>query len=234
MEPSTKAQPVHVLLVAAPGEAREAYERELRRVGVSFDALDSPAGLRGPVAERPFNGLLLDLATWIRCPAQKRGPLQGVLERFPVLRLLYNPEQGGMRGVTLGGTVQQARDLEAFLLEQCAGFTPRSFRMAERQAAICNVLTLEQPDQPPAEGQRAVTRNVSEAGCFLISCRDFAQGQQLWLVFKELADHEPIAATVRWTQPWGEAMRLPGAGVSFDSLSENQQRALRALHREPA
>lgn len=234
MEPSTRALPVHVLLVSTPGEARTIYERELGRLGVVYDALDSPADLRGLVAERPYNGILLDLATWIRCPAQKRGKLQGVLERFPVLRLLYNPEQGGMRGVTLGGTVQQARDLEAFLREQCAGFPPRSFRMVERQSAICNVLLLDGPGQDLDKGQRAVTSNVSEAGCFLISCREFQQGEHLWLVFKELADHEPIAATVRWLQPWGQAMRLPGAGVSFDSLSENQQLALRALHREPA
>ena len=234
MDLSAKAQLIHVLLVAAPGEARDACERELVRVGVSYDALDSPADLRGPVAERLYNGLLLDLATWIRCPAQKRSTLQGVIERFPVLRLLYNPEQGGLRGVTLGGTVQQARDMEAFLLEQCAAFPARSFRMAERQSAICNVRILERPDQPEAEGLRAVTSNVSEAGCFLISCRDFAAGQQLWLAFTDFDSHEPIAATVRWLRPWGESMRLPGAGVSFEALNEKQQRALRSLHREPA
>lgn len=53
-------------------------------------------------------------------------------------------------------------------------------------------------------------------------------------MFKDLDDHELIAATVRWLRLRGDPMRLHGVGVSFDAFNEKQQRALRSLHREPA
>lgn len=210
---------IRVLLVAERGEARDAYERELARIGVTFDVLGGPTDQSAEQEGRSYHGILLDLPTWIRCPAREREHLQAVLEHFPVLRLLHNQEQGGIRGVSLGATVRRARDMDGFLLKECAVFRPRPLRMSERRELNCNVLILRSPDQSPEQGERGVTSNVSATGCFVIAFGVFEVDQEVWLVFREgdLPGLDgPARCAVRWLRPWGTARRLPGIGVTFE------------------
>ncbi|MES9995657.1 PilZ domain-containing protein [Desulfovibrio aminophilus] len=210
---------LQVLLVAEPGDARSAYELELARLGVAFDVIGDPGGWPAGAEGRTYNGILLDLPTWIRCPTRDRENLQAVLEHFPVLRLLYNQEQGGIRGVSLGATVRQARDMDGFLLKECAGFHPRPLRMSERRDAARSVLILRGPDQTPEQGERAATTNVSATGCFVVAFGRFEVGQELWLLFGEddpPGQGVPVRCIVRWLRPWGVSRRLPGIGVAFE------------------
>ena len=42
----------------------------------------------------------------------------------------------------------------------------------------------------------------------------------------DLYDQSPISGIVRHKIKWGEAMVIPGIGVAFESISENQRRSL--------
>ncbi|WP_415519680.1 MAG: PilZ domain-containing protein [Desulfovibrio aminophilus] len=225
---------LRVLLVAEPGDARSAYEQELARLGVTFDAIDGPGGRPAGAEGRIYNGILLDLPTWIRCPARDRENLQAVLEHFPVLRLLHNQEQGGIRGVSLGATVRQARDMDGFLLKECAGFHPRPLRMSDRHDVSHSVLILRGPDQASEQGERAVTTNVSATGCFMVAFGVFEVGQKLWLLFPEENSPDqggPVRCVVRWFRPWGVSRRLPGIGVAFEDSAPVWLQSARATTR---
>ncbi|WP_242012237.1 PilZ domain-containing protein [Pseudodesulfovibrio cashew] len=211
-----------ILLVAEEGEARSAYTGVLSKLGVEYDCIASPDEMTDTLINGVYNGLLVDVPTMIRCECEDKNRITRIMERFPVLRLMYNSRFGGIRGLAHGGTMRDNRSLSEFIQDECIPFTPRSIRVAERHDLVFNVLLLKDIDMEEMQAERTVTINVSEHGCFVYSVDQWEAASPAWLVVNEFEDKTPIELKVRWCSHWGKAMRLPGIGASFESMTTHQ------------
>lgn len=209
-----------ILLVAEKGDARAAYTDVLRELGVDFDCITSPDEITDVLVGGAYNGLLVDVPTMIRCECENKNRITKIMDRFPVLRLMYNDRFGGIRGLAQGGTIRDNRDLREFIRDECAPFEARSIRTSERKEVVFNVLLLKDLDHEDQE--RTVTVNVSERGCFVYTVNRWEIASPAWLVINEFDDRTPIELKVRWRHEWGREMRLPGIGTSFESMSASQ------------
>lgn len=211
-----------VLLIAEGGLARSAYVERLRDLDVEVDCISSPDEMTGALIDAPYSGLLIDVPTMIRCEGVDKNRITRIMDRFPVLRLMYNPKFGGIRGLAQGGTIRDNRDLSDFVLGECVPFSPRSIRVSRRKDIHFNVRLMEDADQHVSEAEQTVTINVSEHGCFVYSISDWKVNNMAWLVVSEFEDKTPIELKVRWRRGWGESMHMPGIGASFESMSTHQ------------
>ncbi|WP_319467429.1 PilZ domain-containing protein [uncultured Pseudodesulfovibrio sp.] len=211
-----------VLLIAEAGLSRAAYVETLRDLDVEVDCIASPDEMTEALIDVSYNGLLVDVPTMIRCESTDKNRITRIMDRFPVLRLMYNPQFGGIRGLTQGGTMRDNQDLGEFVMTQCVPFVPRSIRVARRHDVVFNVRLMSDFKRVATEGERTVTVNVSEHGCFVYSVADWKVDSLAWLVVNELEDKTPIELKVRWQRGWGESMHMPGIGASFESMTTLQ------------
>jgi len=75
---------------------------------------------------------------------------------------------------------------------------------------------------PEAGSVKTFTVNISQGGSFVHATRRSLKGEAVWLRFMEMPDQEPVKAVVCWNIEWGGCRSIPGIGVMFDSLSEQQ------------
>jgi hypothetical protein len=218
--------PVRILVVVAPGKAREAYLRRLSRLPGVWDVIDSIDPLETLLQDTPYNGLLLDVPTMIRASPSQKAKVLSLLEYYPVLRLSYRAPVDEIHGLADGLTGLQTRTLEEFIGGDCLRFPARAVRAFKRCHLAFNVLLLDPPDRPVAEGEKAFTIDVSESGCFVATVRPPDCGRPLAAVLCDLEDQTPIPLEVRWRISWGETMRIPGFGAKFLSLTEAQKTEL--------
>ena len=211
-----------LLLIAEEGLSKSAYLEVLRGLDVEVDCVSSPDQICGALVDSPYSGLLIDVPTMIRCECSDKNRITRIMDRFPVLRLLYNPAYGGIRGLSHGGTMSDNRDLVDFVLHECIPFSPRSIRVAHRYELVFNVLLLRKEKEEPEAGERTVTINVSEHGCFVVSVNDWRLNGPAWLVINEFDDRTPIEIRVRWQRPWGTPCRFPGFGATFENMTTHQ------------
>lgn len=209
-----------LLLVAERGDARTAYLDILRELGVEVDCIASPDELNDVLSGGAYNGLLVDVPTMIRCECADKNRITRIMNLFPVLRLMYNPQFGGIRGLAQGGTVRDNRDLGEFVRDECMAFEARSVRLAARKNMVFNVLLLKDLDRETAE--RTITVDVSERGCFIYTVDRWNIASPAWMVINEFDDKTPIELKVRWSRGWGRIMCPPGIGASFESMSAGQ------------
>jgi hypothetical protein len=217
---------VRILLVAMPGQPREAYLRQLQQLGVAYDVVDSVDMLEALLQDTPYNGLLLDVPSMIRATPAQKAKLRSLLEQYPVLRLTYRAPEDEIHGLTDGQTSPLPRSIEEFASQECRRTPARALRAFKRCSLVLNVLLLDRPDQPLAEGKKAYTVNVSETGCFVASLDPPECGHTLYAVLCDLFDHTPVPIEVRWQIRWGESLRAPGFGAKFGSLTEAQKAEL--------
>jgi len=218
-----------ILLIAEAGLARTAYIKVLQGLDVQVDCISSPDGMTAALTCVAYSGLLVDVPTMIRCECEDKNRITRIMDRFPVLRLMYNPHFGGIRGLAQGGTLRDNRDLGEFILEECVPFYPRSIRVAPRKEVILNVLLLDTICDAALAAERTVTVNLSEHGCFIYSVSDWQLLSSAWIVVNEFEDKTPIELKIRWCGRWGEAMRMPGIGTSFESMTPQQSTQLFSL-----
>ncbi|QJB58065.1 PilZ domain-containing protein [Pseudodesulfovibrio sp. zrk46] len=211
-----------VLLVAEGGFARAAYMEVLHDLNVEVDCIASPDEMTEALIDAEYNGLLIDVPTMIRCDCADKNRITRIMDRFPVLRVMFNSDHGGIRGLTQGGTIRDNRDLGEFILHECVPFKPRSIRVAERRDIVFNVLLMHEVDQEDIRAERTVTVNVSEHGCFIYTVNQWTPYSPAWMVVHEFEDKTPIELKVRWCGKWGQRMGMPGIGTSFESMTAHQ------------
>lgn len=220
---------IRVLLISENGLAQQAYLDELYKLGAEVDCIESPDQMHDRLCDIPYNGLLVDVPTMIRSDSGNKSRVTRIMDRYPVLRLLYNPEQGGIRGLSQGSTVRDNRTLESFVLNECLTFPARSIRRVGRSDLVLNVLLAQNREQFGKDDERTVTVNVSEQGCFVYSTRLWEEIEPAWIVVNELDDQSPIELKVHWARTWGKTNRLPGIGTSYVRIADNQLEQIRNL-----
>lgn len=217
---------MRVLLVSAPGVAREKYEDALHQRGVDFDAASSLAELNDKLSTSPYNGILVDVPTMIRAGAEEKNLTNDLLDLFPALRLSWDADESRIRAMYYGSTGQIGDSLDDFLEVQAASFAARTVRRCGRKdLALC----VELQSEPGGNPEKTAVLNLSRAGCFVVSGQSWNEGQPVLLSFPDLSDATPIRTVCRRVAPWGPGRCLPGIGVRFDAMTPDQRRELTAI-----
>lgn len=60
----------------------------------------------------------------------------------------------------------------------------------------------------------------------MFSCQDWSNISDIWVVVQELDDKTPIPGEIRWRQPWGKSMAIPGIGIQVKELTAGQKAQL--------
>ncbi len=220
-----KRLPPRILLVAQPGEACTLYEAALDGIGALVDTVASIDKFYGAVTHFAYNGVVIDIPTKIKALSDHKDLVYSIMGRFPVIQVNIDRRSGRVRAL-LYGQHERTGSLEDLIRETCWHSPPRKLRSEERKPFHYNVMLSMTRQFNPRTLIRTVTMNVSQKGCFLVSSARFQVGGRVWLRIMDIYDRTPISGIVRHTIKWGEAMVVPGIGVAFETISEDQRRSL--------
>jgi hypothetical protein len=214
-----------LVLVSRPSPARKNYQQALHTAGAAFDTVETLSELFQTLAKTPYSGILLDVTTGLGISSREKRRLQAVLEIFPVMRIDWDN-----RVVLSYYGQSQATDLtlERFIQTQCQLFEARTIRTQERHDIHYNVTVYPNEHCRPEEGRRAVALDISEGGVFLVFLDNWTGSRQIWMRFMDMTDLTPVAGEVKRQINWGVRPRMPGLGISFTEITDNQLKEIQA------
>jgi len=201
-----------ILIVADGPHVSAPYEAALKVMGVDFSVAGSFGRIRDTAALAAYNGVVFDAGTVDRLPRKERDHVRELVDVFPVIKLRHE------------GTLDQRErtKLEFFIRRPCAAFAPRSLRAAERIPCMCNVLLSTDIGFTGKRLERTITMNVSEGGCFLFYAGEWKFHDRVFFTIKELGDDTPVIGQIRWHKEWGTGMHVPGFGLRFQEIRQEQ------------
>ncbi len=212
---------LRILLVAAPGDNRGVYLQAMKDYDLDCDVAESLHEISLNHNKIKYNGFLIDIPTLLRSTATDKAEANLLSDNFPVMRLSYKASEG-IRCIPTGKFSGHGNSLDSFFKGSCLNFTARSLRGTKRANKVLNVLLNRDINSPKSHLEKSVALNFSAEGCFLYSVSRWKKGDHLWLAFMELAEKTPIKSEVLWVVPWGVKSQMPGIGLKFLSLSEEQ------------
>lgn len=215
-----------IILTCSDPETMQVYAEKAKSPEIEVDAVSSLSELYDRLLETSYSGILIDVRTKIRASGQEKQLMHTLLEMFPVLDLNFDKTTGEVRSL-LSGQARSGKTIEDFLNKECISFQPRKIRADPRKNFNMNVLLSEDGESyAESTAVRSVTLNISKGGCFIYSTREWALQSRVWFSIKELSDPRPIIGELRWQIPWGKFLRIPGIGIKFIHIHEEQQRSL--------
>jgi len=217
---------VRVLVVALESEFRDKYRDEITGLGAECDLVPSLERLYHVMHVKSYSGLLLDTQTMLRAGNEEKLLIFDLMEYFPVARIDWHQASQQVRAQYYGQVQFKHDVLQKFVQEECARYPARPIRLEKRVQVHFNVF-LSRNEDFEDQVESTVTMNVSAYGCFLFSTGDWKDVDMVWVKFKEFSDQAPISAEIRWRQPWGEALHVPGIGVTFRNVSKHQLQEFR-------
>lgn len=207
-------------------QAREAYLECVRAARAEADVVSGPRALHERLVREAYSGLLVDLPTLIKAPHADKCMVRKDMELYPVLRLRYDEGERKVRGLFYGQESPDGDVVAQFIRQELGAVSPRLLRASPRRKLNFNALVCRGDVFDPENALRTVTLDVSRGGCFLVTCEEFPPGAEICLRFLELGDPAPMRAVLRRRVEWGKSMAVPGIGVEFLDLSEEQRKAL--------
>ncbi len=214
-----------ILLIVQDGTGRDLYRRVIGRTGARVDTVAAIADFQGAVAQKAYNGIVVDIPTKIQALNRHKDLINSILDRFPVIQVNQEKTTGRIRALLYGQHERQG-DLQDLIRDTCLSRPPRRFRANPRCDAHFNVLLARTRDFAMGNTERSVTLNISRGGCFIITTARHQIGQRVWIRIMEMDDKTPIACEVIHKRTWCQAMAIPGIGVRFETLTDDQQQAL--------
>ncbi len=220
-----EAMTIRILLISPGGEVRAKYKEAIEAYGASVVAVSSFKRLDKNAANLRYHGIAVDLPTKIIALRKDKSFIYKVLGRFPIVQLNLN-KQTGKISMSFDGRSHDG-GLDDFINQKCSRSRPKKFRYHPRKEIHFNVQLAENNRVEDGDYERTITMDVSIVGCFVYSVRGRTPGEDVWIVLEELRDHTPIRAAVRHVIPWGESMSIPGAGLEFMDIKDDQLKELR-------
>jgi hypothetical protein len=216
---------LRLVLVCRPSSARQKYQQALHGIGVEHDTVDTLAELYPALSKNPYNGILMDVTTGLGLSSKEKKRLNTILNVFPVMRIDWDNKP-----VLSYYGQSQASDvtLEKFIQTQCQTFEARMIRTQERHDIHYNVTIYPNEHCRPADGKRAVTQDISEGGVFLIFLDTWSGSREIWMRFMDMTDLTPVRGEVKRQVNWGVRPRMPGLGVAFTQITDNQRKEIEA------
>ncbi len=212
---------IRLILVSIEGNALQVYLNAIKILGVQLDTVSTFKELYDRLSKNAYNGILVDFKTKLKAPREEQELTDEVLDQFPLLQLKLGNEPGLIRTFYYGQT-REYGPLDKFVNEECRAFKARTIRLSSRSKTHFNVILSKTGNFSKKDIDRTVTVNVSEGGCFFYSIHNWKTNSNVWFALKELDDKNPIIGKVMWRVLWGEAMQIPGIGIRFENISEEQ------------
>jgi len=213
-----------ILMVVEEPEARSAYEEALCRVGVSYHVAASFNEVLRMSIDAAYSGLLIDILTLVRSSKEEKSIAYDCINFYPTLRVKWDARTKNMSLSPLEQSFSTDPEsvLAHFIESRCKSFCARSLRRFNRKDTYLSLILSTCRTFPDAESLKTFTVNVSQGGAFVQTTEPPAIGDTVWLRFFEMPGEEPVKAIICWRIEWGGSRSIPGVGVMFDSLSEQQ------------
>ena len=217
-----------ILILVARSQSRiQTYREALELRGFACQPVTEPKDIPALTCRSLFNGILLDMPIVTKASSSEKALLEELFKVLPCAYLNIAPATDSIKLLTANNHHGTARSLDEFL-NICSDFTPRVVRPHDRVSLHLNALVTHH--ERADETEQTVTLNVSAQGCFLFSTHENNQtGQQVSIQLLGLDDPAPIIAIIRWVRPWGTCHRMPGIGVTFETINAQQSLQLAEL-----
>jgi len=216
---------VNLLLIAGESERQAIYLKLLKNLDVSITAIPSFSDVDATLAERFFNGLLVDFNTRFKAIKENRNFVYRIMEKLPVAILRLDEEKQKIKAFYRG--FSQKISIEEFIDKKCRPFKLRRFRYHVRKPIHFNIyLSQEASVRNRAGNERSFTLDVSRGGCFAFSAQDWVRDDPVWIAARELKDKTPIRGVVRHVTAWGTELKAPGIGIEIMDIQEGQKKQL--------
>lgn len=213
-----------ILLLCAPGTARESHLHELNLVPASVDVIDTIDQLESCLIDTPYNGMIFDVPTTIRASGIHKQKIMNIFEYYPVLKITHR------KGIGISGGKTQSRSatIAEFIQNACAIFKARPLRSCLRCNENHSVMVLTNEKSASDTRIKAYTINVTSSGCFIATPEPPSIGSIVKAVFP-MFENIQIGLQVGWILPWGETNQIPGFCGKFLDLQECQILAIRSI-----
>ena len=214
-----------LILLCKEGDAREAYLKEAKAIGVEVDVVSTYSELFKTTITNPYQGVMIDLPTSMRASKDEKGIVQEILEVFPIVQVKWDAATNVIRTMSLGKSIS-CDTLNEFINKECQEFPARAIRLNTRKIINFNTLISKEETMYDKHIERTVTINCSRGGAFFFSAQDWKDLNTVWFIINELQDKSPIVGKIRWAIAWGKALKIPGIGISFKHINPNQMEEL--------
>lgn len=218
-------------MVVGEAEARAAYEEALRKTGVAYDIAGCFNEVLRLSISRAYSGILIDILTLIRSSKEEKSIAYDCINYYPAVRVKWDARSRSMNLSPLdqASTGGGETTLSCFIEKRCKPFTARSLRKFKRKDVNLSLLLSRRAECVEGECLKSFTVNLSEGGAFVHTNESFARGEAVWLHFLDLSGSAPVRAEVCWRIEWGASRSIPGIGVMFTSLQEEQLEQIRKI-----
>lgn len=210
-----------IALVANQKNDIELYLKKITRHDVEIVVVPSFQNLEKILMENAFNGIIVDLKTKLALPKEEKELAYQIIDHYPVLQSRIIPDSNKIQGMPFGKTHKDVT-LDTFISNECPAFSARKVREGIRRKLHLNVLLSKSGQFTKEDIERTVTLNISKGGCFIVSATPFNKNTSVVFIIKELKIKTPIVGEIRWCIPWGKHYRIPGIGIKFEDIQEEQ------------
>lgn len=214
---------VKVLVISRNRESGRLYEFAVKEAGISLDSVGSLQDALLAATRNKYNGILVDLPTLIQAGAQEKESVYDLIRAYPVAKLRVIPSQNTLSLMCAGKCTASYATIEDFINGECLRFKARSFRSTTRKYINLPVLISPTAAFDAENTEKTFTVNISVGGFFVFSARRWNVGDKIWIRLADSVDKAPpIVGEVRWGIDWGQKSVIPGVGVRFKEISEEQ------------
>jgi Tfp pilus assembly protein PilZ len=212
-----------LLVISRNEESRQLFESLINEIGVPLDSVESLRDALFATTRNAYNGVLIDLQTIVQADDKEKNYIHDLLEAYPVAKVRAMPSRRTIAVISAGKCKTQNSTIEEFINGECLQFKARSFRSKERKNINLPVILSSSAAFDAEETEKTFTVNVSSGGLFIFSARKWKVGESVWIQLKSSADNGvPIVGEVRWGIDWGRKFVIPGIGIRFTRISEEQ------------
>jgi hypothetical protein len=218
---------IKLLVISRNEESRQLFEGFIIETGVPFDSVESVQDALFATTRNAYNGVLIDLQTLVQADDREKKYIHDLLEAYPVAKVRAIPSRRNVAVISAGKCLNQNSTIEEFISGECLRFEARSFRSKERKNINLPVIVSPSAAFAAEEIEKTFTVNISSGGLFIFSARKWKTGDNVWIQLKSLADNDtPIVGEVRWGINWGKKFVIPGIGICFRKISEEQEKEI--------
>lgn len=196
---------------------------ELALTSLGLDAKFFPNAdmlIKALVDDHRCCGLVLDVRMVMATKSDTRDRLLALARNMPVMRAKTDP---------VTGHIEYLDHLGCFKSQACSTITPQ-FRLEDRIPVSLPVAIAKSGDPVMAEPHEATILDISPGGCFVAAEGPVLEESFVYLRLPHLQNRVPIHCAVRWSRMDRMGDKLPGLGVKFIDVKDEQLDEIMAKH----